>query len=74
MSSSVTLPLWLVVVMAILAALALLDRLLIPSVRWALRRRANRAIDELNTRLQLHIQPFKFTKRQILIDRLTFDP
>ena len=74
MSSSVTLPFWLVVVIAILAALALLDRLLIPSVRWALRRRANRAIDELNTRLKLHIQPFKFTKRQVLIDRLTFDP
>ncbi len=74
MSSSVTLPLWLVVVAASLAALALLDRLLIPSVRWALRRRANRAIDELNTRLKLHIQPFKLTKRQVLIDRLIYDP
>ena len=74
MWSSVTLPLWLVVIAALLAALAILDRLLIPSVRWALRRRANRAIDELNTRLKLHIQPFKFTKRQVLIDRLTFDP
>ena len=74
MSSTVTLPLWLVVVIAALAALALLDRLLIPSVRWALRRRANRAIDELNTRLKLHIQPFKLTKRQVLIDRLVHDP
>ena len=45
-----------------------------PSVRWALRRRANRAIDELNTRLKLRIQPFKLTKRQVLIDRLIYDP
>jgi hypothetical protein len=43
-------------------------------VRWALRRRANRTIEELNTRLKLRIQPFKLTKRQVLIDRLVFDP
>jgi hypothetical protein len=43
-------------------------------VRWALRRRANRAIEELNTKLKLRIQPFKLTKRQVLTDRLVFDP
>lgn len=74
MAETVTLPLWLVALAGVLAALSLLDRLLIPSVRWALRRRANRAIDELNKRLQLHIQPFKLTKRQVLIDRLLYDP
>lgn len=74
MASTVTVPLWLLIVLAALAALALLDRLLIPSVRWTLRRRANRAIDELNTRLKLHIQPFKLTKRQVLIDQLVYDP
>ena len=47
----------------------MIDRILMPSVRWALRRRANRAIDELNTHLKLRIQPFKLTKRQVLIDR-----
>ena len=52
----------------------MIDRILMPSVRWALRRRANRAIDELNTRLKLRIQPFKLTGRQVLIDRLVFDP
>src|SRR5437899_5841294 len=74
MGSQVSLPLWVVVLMAILAILAALDRILIPSVRWALRRRANRAIEELNTKLKLRIQPFKLTKRQVLIDRLVFDP
>ncbi len=74
MWSEVTLPLWLVIVAGLLAALAFLDRLLIPSVRWALRRRANKAISELNTRLRLQIKPFKLTKRQVLMDRLIYDP
>jgi glycerol-3-phosphate O-acyltransferase len=72
--TTVTLPLWVFIVLGALALLALVDRLLMPSVRWALRRRANRAIDELNTRLKLHIQPFKLTKRQVLTDRLIYDP
>lgn len=74
MWSQVSLPLWAVVALAGLAALAALDRILMPSVRWALRHRANRAIDELNTRLKLRIQPFKLTKRQVLMDQLAFDP
>ncbi|MBX3514400.1 MAG: 1-acyl-sn-glycerol-3-phosphate acyltransferase [Xanthobacteraceae bacterium] len=74
MWSEVALPLWLVIIISCLAALAFLDRLLLPSVRWALRRRANKAIGELNTRLRLQIKPFKLTKRQVLMDRLVYDP
>src|SRR3954468_22367222 len=74
MGTQVTLPLWVVIIVALLAAWAAVDRILVPSVRWALRRRANRAIDELNTHLKLRIQPFKLTKRQVLTDRLVFDP
>jgi glycerol-3-phosphate O-acyltransferase len=62
------------VVLALFAAWAVLDRLLIPSVRWVLRRRLNRALEELNTRLKIRIQPFKLTKREVLIDRLLYDP
>jgi glycerol-3-phosphate O-acyltransferase len=68
------LPVWIVIALAVLALVAVLDRLLVPSVRWALRRRANRAIERMNTRLQVKIQPFKLTKRQVLIDRLVHDP
>ena len=51
------------------------DRLLFPSLRWLFRRRVNRVIDELNTHLlRLQIHPFQRTKRQVLIDRLTYDP
>ena len=57
-----------------MAAWAALDRLLIPSVRWYLRRRVNRVINDLNKRLQLRIEPFRLTRRAVLIDRLTYDP
>jgi glycerol-3-phosphate O-acyltransferase len=74
MSRGVILPLWLAVLLVVLAAWAALDRLLVPSVRWFLRRRVNRVIDELNTQLRIAIQPFQRTRRQVLIDRLRFDP
>ncbi|MEQ1695593.1 MAG: 1-acyl-sn-glycerol-3-phosphate acyltransferase [Hyphomicrobiaceae bacterium] len=74
MTSTVTLPVWVVAIVALLAAVSLLDRLLLPSIRWALRTRANRAVAKLNTKLKLRIQPFKMTKRQVLIDQLMFDP
>lgn len=53
---------------------AVLDRILIPSTRWFLRRRINRVIDEISTRLDIQIKPFQLTKRQVLIDRLVYDP
>ena len=74
MTSTVTIPLWLAVVVSVLAIWAAFDRVLVPSVRWFMRRRLNRAIEELNTRLKLRIQPFKLAKRQALIDQLIFDP
>lgn len=74
MGATVSLPLWAVLILSILACWAVLDRALIPSVRWMFRRRANRTIDELNTRLSLRIQPFKLTRRQVLIDNLLYDP
>jgi glycerol-3-phosphate O-acyltransferase len=74
MTRSISLPLWLAVLLFLLAAWAALDRLLVPSVRWVFRRRVNRVIDELNTRLSLEIKPFQRTKRQVLVDRLKYDP
>jgi glycerol-3-phosphate O-acyltransferase len=74
MERTVTLPLWTALALLALAAVALLDRLLVPGLRWYLRRRVNVVIDRLNARLRLHIQPFKLTRREVLVDRLTFDP
>lgn len=74
MRGTVSLPAWLAVVLVLLAAWAALDRLLLPGARWFLRRRVNRALEELNTRLRIRIPPFKLTKREVLIDRLLWDP
>ncbi len=73
-TTSVTVPLWVAVGVAILAAVALVDRILTPTLRWWVRRRANRAIDELNQRLKLKIPPFKLARRKQLIEQLMFDP
>ncbi|HSS49229.1 MAG TPA: 1-acyl-sn-glycerol-3-phosphate acyltransferase, partial [Thermoanaerobaculia bacterium] len=74
MTRTISLPLWVAVLLVLLAAWAALDRLLVPSVRWYLRRRVQRVIDELNTRLKLEIPQFHRTRRRVLIDRLVFDP
>lgn len=74
MSDGITLPFWLFVFVCIFAAIGIVDRVFAPSVRWFFRRRVNRAIDELNQRLDTRIQPFKLTRRQSLIDRLIYDP
>ena len=74
MAETVSLPIWIVAVAGALSLWALADHLLAPSLRWLFRRRVNRVIDELNTRLQLHIPPFQHTRRRVLIDRLTYDP
>ena len=74
MTDPISIPTWLVALGSALAAWSLLDRLAIPSVRWLMRRRALRVVDDLNTRLQFRIHPFKLTRRKVLIDRLTSDP
>ena len=74
MGEPVTVPLWLFVAIVVFALWSLLDRLLIPSGRWLLRRRLNRLIDSVNRRLDVEIKPFQLTKRQVLIDRLVYDP
>ena len=74
MSGTLEVPIWLVVVAGLLACLSLLGHFLIPSVRWFLRRRVERVIDEVNARLKLELPSFKLTKRDVLIDRLADDP
>jgi len=74
MSSTVTLPLWLVLLLLALSLWMLASRMLMPSMRWLMRRRVNKVINRLNLRLQISIRPFQLTKREALIDRLAYDP
>jgi glycerol-3-phosphate O-acyltransferase len=74
MTGQITISIWVFILLVIIAVLAVLDRILIPSTRWFLRRRINRVLDEIGTRLDIEIRPFQLTKRQVLIDRLVYDP
>ena len=73
MDSSITLPYWLFFLLLVTAILLVLDRVLLPGFRWYLRRRVNRVIEEVNTRLDIEIRPFQLTRKQALVDQLIFD-
>ncbi len=74
MGETLAVPIWLAILVLVIVAWSVLDRLLLPGARWFLRRRVTHAVEEINTRLHLKIQSFKLTKREVLIDRLTYDP
>ena len=74
MSQTVAVPLWLAVLAALLAAWALLNRLLVPGLRWVVRRRTERLLESLETRFRIRVEPFKRTRRDALVERLIWDP
>lgn len=73
MEHTITLPYWLFILLIVFALLLILDRILLPGMRWYLHRRVNRVIDEVNSRLDIEIRPFQLTRKQALIDQLIFD-
>ena len=74
MTQTVELPVWLLLLILLFAAVTASTHLLFPSVRWFFRRRAERVVARLNERLQRPIQPFKLLRRQDMIQRVIYDP
>ena len=74
MTQPVTLPLWAFLLIIVFAAVTFASHFLFPSVRWFFRKRAERVIARLNTRLQRPIEPFKLARRFDTIQRLIYDP
>jgi glycerol-3-phosphate O-acyltransferase len=74
MTQIVEIPLWLFVLIVLFAAVTALSHFLLPSVRWFFRRRLERAVKRLNTRLTRPIEPFKLARRHDMIQRLIYDP
>jgi glycerol-3-phosphate O-acyltransferase len=70
----VSLPIWLAILLAALALWAVVALMLLPGARWVLRRRVNRVLEAVESRLKIRIPPFKLTKREVLIGRLLDDP
>ena len=73
MTNTITIPTWFFLLLLVVFGLVIINKLLMPSVRWFLRKKINRAIHELNQRLNIKIRPFQLTKRQVLLDRLVHD-
>ena len=74
MTRTVELPLWALILLLAFAAVTFASHFLLPSVRWFFRRRAERLVAHLNTRLARPIEPFKLARRTDTITRLVFDP
>ncbi|HBQ36515.1 MAG TPA: glycerol-3-phosphate acyltransferase [Rhodobacteraceae bacterium] len=74
MNRLVELPLWLLLLIVGFAIFSALERVLVPSVRWFFRRRMERAVARMNTKLERPIEPFKLARRHDMIQRLIYDP
>lgn len=70
----IAIPLWLLILMVLFATVTFASHFLFPSVRWFLRRRAERVVAKVNERLQKPIEPFKLARRYDTIQRLVYDP
>jgi glycerol-3-phosphate O-acyltransferase len=73
MTQPVALPLWLLILILAFAAVTFASHFLLPSVRWFFRRRMEKAVAQLNQRLQRPIAPFKLLERNDRILRLVYD-
>lgn len=73
MTTSIAIPLWLLLLLLLCTGYAVVVSVLFPSFRWFVRRRLNKAVDTLNANLQVQIKPLQRTKRQVLIEQLMFD-
>lgn len=74
MGTQVVLPFWGVAVLAVLAAVALTDRLVVPLAGRIAERRRQRRIDRLNSALSLPLSPFKTAPRRSLVEQILRDP
>ena len=66
-----TVPVWVLVALALFAGVALLDRILRPLIAWFLEWRLNRVIDRVNRHLKVQIEPFMATARAHLVERVS---
>ncbi|NDU99972.1 1-acyl-sn-glycerol-3-phosphate acyltransferase [Pseudoroseicyclus tamaricis] len=73
MFQTVDVPIWLLALIVVFAAVTFASHFLFPSVRWFVRRRAERLVARMNKRLARPIEPFKLARRHDMIQRLIYD-
>lgn len=69
----VVVPSWFLIFGAFSLIAAFFNRLLVPSVRWFFRSRANNVIHQVNDRLAIELPEFKLTRREERVGRLVYD-
>ncbi|WP_435259972.1 1-acyl-sn-glycerol-3-phosphate acyltransferase [Thioclava sp. FR2] len=74
MFNTVEIPVWLLLIAGLLAAIAALERIIGPGFRWLLRGRVERLVARVNARLDRKIEPFKLMSRHDWVVRLLYDP
>jgi glycerol-3-phosphate O-acyltransferase len=73
-AKTVVIPLWLAVLLAVLLAWALADRILLPSLRKFFSRQEERFLEKVKERFHPLIPAFKVIRRRTVIERLVSDP
>ncbi|WP_273690032.1 1-acyl-sn-glycerol-3-phosphate acyltransferase [Ketogulonicigenium vulgare] len=74
MTQTISVPLWLLILIVLFAAVTFASHFLFPSVRWFFRKRMERVVARVNERLPRPIEPFKLAERHDMIERLIYDP
>jgi glycerol-3-phosphate O-acyltransferase len=74
MTQTISMPIWAFILILLFATVTFASHFLFPSVRWFFRKRAERLVAQLNTKLQRPIEPFKLARRYDMIQRLLYDP
>lgn len=74
MTQTVEMPIWLLLLILLFAAVTFASHFLFPSVRWFFRRRLEKVVARVNQNLERPIQPFKLARRYDMIQRLIYDP
>ncbi|WP_372370372.1 1-acyl-sn-glycerol-3-phosphate acyltransferase [Candidatus Uabimicrobium sp. HlEnr_7] len=74
LSQEIVIPLWTFVVLVMVSGVAFIEWVFLPTFRWYLRRRTNKALAEISNHLRISIRPFQLTKKQVIADRLLHDP
>ena len=70
----VSAPIWLLTILGLLAAVAIVDRVVSPAIRSITSTRRERAVERLNERLAVPIAPIKLVGRKALISQVMLDP
>ncbi|MCP5083320.1 MAG: hypothetical protein GY948_16660 [Alphaproteobacteria bacterium] len=73
MTSSVTVPVWLFLVLSLCAVLVLFRVVVFPLWARFWGARTRKVVEKINPLLQLHLSPFSLSRRRVLADRLLRD-